>query len=142
MDNLTPEQRKKTMKSIKAEDTKAEMLLRKALWHKGYRYYKNYKKLPGKPDIVLIRAKVAIFVDGEFWHGYNWEENRDRIKSNREYWVPKIEKNMERDKKVDQVLENAGWVVLRFWSRDVLKKLDECMEKIERTLNKNKRGQT
>ena len=84
------------MKSIKSENTKAETLLRKALWHKGYRYYKNYKKLPGKPDIVFIRLKLVIFVDGEFWHGYEWEKNREKIKSNQEYWIPKIERNMQK----------------------------------------------
>lgn len=134
MDNLTPEQRKKTMKAIRAKDTKAEVMLRKALWKKGYRYFKNYRKLPGKPDIVFIRAKLAVFVDGEFWHGYEWEENRERIKSNREYWIPKIEKNMERDIEVTRELEDAGWTVLRFWSRDILKNPDECVREIEEKL--------
>jgi len=84
MDNLTPEQRKKNMKAIRCKDTKAEMALRKALWQAGYRYRKNYKMPPGKPDIVFLKAKIAVFVDGEFWHGYEWEKNRDRIKSHRD----------------------------------------------------------
>ena len=136
MDNLTAEQRKKNMKSIKSEDTKAELLLRKALWHRGYRYYKNYKKLPGKPDIVFLKSRIVVFVDGEFWHGYEWEENKNKIRSNQEYWIPKIERNMQRDKEINRLLEEAGWTVLRFWSRDVLKRLDECIKKIEAFENK------
>lgn len=134
MDNLTPEQRMKNMKAIKYKDTKAEVLLRKALWHKGYRYYKNYKKLLGKPDIVFVKAKLVIFVDGEYWHGYKWEENKDKIKSNREYWIPKIERNMQRDQEVTKELKEAGWTVLRFWSRDVLKNVEECVMEIEKKL--------
>lgn len=136
MDNLTPEQRTKNMKAIKSKDTKAEIMLRKALWKKGYRYFKNYKKLPGKPDIVFSKKKTAIFVDGEFWHGFNWEIRKQDIKSNREYWIPKIERNMQRDHKVTRELEEAGWTVMRFWSRDVLKNLDECVEDVEKVLNK------
>jgi len=134
MDNLTPEQRKKNMKAIKSEDTKAEVMLRKTLWHKGYRYYKNYKKLPGKPDIVFLKAKIAVFVDGEYWHGYEWEKNKERIKSRREYWIPKIERNMERDREVTKELEEAGWRVLRFWSRDVLKDTEKCVKELENRL--------
>ncbi|MCS5420295.1 MULTISPECIES: very short patch repair endonuclease [Psychrilyobacter] len=136
MDNLTPEQRTKNMKAIKSKDTKAEVMLRKALWKKGYRYFKNYKKLPGKPDIVFSKKKTVIFVDGEFWHGFDWENRKQDIKSNREYWIPKIERNMQRDKEIQGKLEDAGWIVLRFWSKNVLKNLDECVKKVEKMLNK------
>ncbi len=136
MDDLTPEQRKKNMKAIKSKDTKCEVMLRKALWKKGYRYFKNYKKLPGTPDIVFIKAKTAIFADGEFWHGYKWEENKKRIKTRKDYWIPKIERNMERDKEVTAELKKSGWRVLRFWSRDVEKNLEKCVKEIEKVLHK------
>ena len=115
MDDLTPEQRRKNMQAIKSKDTSIELRLRKALWQSGIRYRKNYKKLPGKPDIVITKYHIAVFCDSDFWHGYDWETRNQRIKSNREYWVPKIERNMERDKAVTRQLQEAGWTVLRFW---------------------------
>ena len=134
MDNLTPEQRSKNMKAIKSKNTKSELLLRKALWKKGYRYFKNYKNLPGNPDIVFIKSKVAIFVDGEFWHGYDWKHNRNKIQTNQEFWISKIERNIERDKEINYELEKLGWTVLRFWGKDVEKNLDVCIKKIEKKL--------
>ena len=134
MDRHTPEQRSKNMKAIKSKDTKPELLLRKALWKKGYRYYKNYKSLPGKPDIVFIKSKIAIFVDGEFWHGYDWNQNRKKIQTNKEFWISKIERNIERDREINSELKKLGWIVLRFWSKDVEKKLDVCIKKIEKKL--------
>ena len=80
MDKLTPEQRKKNMRSIKGKDTSIEMILRKALWKKGYHYRKNYKNLPGTPDIALTKYKIAIFCDSEFFHGYNWDKKKQTIK--------------------------------------------------------------
>ena len=96
MDNLTPAQRKKNMRNIKSKDTDIELLLRKELWRQGYRYRKNYKKLPGKPDIVLTKYKIAIFCDGEFFHGKDWDELRPRLikSSNGEYWISKISRNI------------------------------------------------
>jgi len=135
MDVHTPEQRSRNMKAIKSKDTKAEVMLRKALWKKGYRYFKNYKKLPGKPDIVFTKTKLVIFVDGEFWHGYNWEENKKRIGTNKEFWIPKIERNMERDQKVNCLLKGKGWKVLRFWCKEIEKNLEDCIAKIEYELN-------
>ena len=111
MDVLTPEQRRRNMQSIKSKDTKIELMLRKKLWEKGYRYRKNYKHLPGKPDIVFLKLKIAIFCDSEFWHGYNWEEKKKKIGTNREYWIKKIETNMERDKRVNEKLKSYGWIV-------------------------------
>ena len=114
MDDLTPEQRRRNMQAIKSKDTTIELALRKALWHEGIHYRKNYKILPGKPDIVLTKYKIAVFCDSDYWHGYDWENRQNRIKSNRDYWVPKIERNMERDQEVNRQLEESGWTVLRF----------------------------
>ena len=128
MDDFTPEQRRKNMQAIRSKDTRIELRLRKALWQKGIRYRKNYKELPGKPDIAITKYRVAVFCDSDFFHGYDWENRNQRIKSNREYWVPKIEKNMERDKIITQQLQEAGWTVLRFWEWQIKKNLDECVE--------------
>lgn len=130
MDDLTPEQRRKNMQAIKSRDTTIEIMLRKALWHRGVRYRKNYKKLPGKPDIVITKHKIAIFCDSDYWHGYDWENRNQRIKSNREYWIPKIERNMARDKQVNEMLAEQGWKVLRFWEWQIRKHLVDCVETI------------
>lgn len=130
MDDLTPEQRRKNMQHIRSNDTGIEVKLRKALWHKGYRYRKNYKELPGKPDIVLMKYKIAIFCDSEFFHGKDWPELEKRILrgSNSEYWYGKITRNMERDAEVNRTLYGKGWTVLRFWGKDIEKHLDECIK--------------
>lgn len=130
MDKHTKEQRSRNMKAIKNKDTKPEIILRKELWKNGYRYRKNYKELPGKPDIVFIKKKVAVFIDGEFWHGYNWEETKKKLDTNREFWIKKIEDNIKRDKKTDKVLSDSGWTVMRIWSEDVLKNTDLCIKSI------------
>ena len=129
-DNLTPDQRRKNMRAIKSRDTSIELLLRKALWHKGVRYRKNYKSLPGKPDIAITKHKIAVFCDSDFWHGYDWENRNQRIKSNRNYWIPKIERNMARDKEVNETLAHEGWTVLRFWEQKIRKDLDSCVEEV------------
>jgi len=131
MDNLTPEQRKKNMRSIRNKDSKSECLLRRALWAKGYRYRKNYKKLIGVPDIVFTSKRLVIFCDGEFWHGYYYQTDNDVAATNTDYWNKKIKKNMERDIKVTQQLEAEGWTVIRFWSKEILKDLESCVLKIE-----------
>ena len=100
----TREQISRNMKHNKSKDTKPELLLRKELWNRGLRYRKNYKGVCGKPDVVFLKAKIAIFVDGKMWHGFNWEHQKNDFKSNREYWIPKIEKNIEQDAKVNQIL--------------------------------------
>jgi len=138
MDVLTPEQRRKNMQAIKAKDTKIEIMLRKKLWEKGYRYKKNYKNLSGKPDIVFTKYKVAIFCDPEFWHGKNWEEKKKRLDTNREYWIKKIERNIERDKKINQELTENGWIVLRFWEKEIKKNIDVCLRKIEEAIQQRK----
>lgn len=134
MDNHTPEQRRKNMKAVKNKDSEIERLLRKELWSRGLRYRKNYKKIIGKPDIVFVGKKVAVFCDSEFWHGYDWENKKNEIQSRREFWIPKIERNMQRDIKVTQTLENEGWTVLRFWGNDIKKKTKECADIIERAV--------
>ncbi len=143
MDNLTSEQRKKNMKNIRSRDTKIECLLRKELWRKGYRYRKNYKELPGKPDIVLTKYKIAIFCDGEFFHGKDWEVLRPKLEksNNSKYWLDKISKNRERDEKINKELLFKGWTVIRFWGNDIKKNLDECMRVIEETIFDMKIGE-
>lgn len=131
MDNLTPEQRRKNMQAIKSTATKDEVRLANALWHLGYRYRKNNKKIFGKPDITFAKYKIAIFIDSEFFHGKDWELQQLRIKSNRDYWIPKIERNMKRDIEVNAFLLSQNWTVLRFWSKEVQKELKTCLEKIE-----------
>lgn len=126
----TPETRKR-MSKVKLKGGKAETLLAKALWHKGYRYRKNDKKLPGSPDIVILKHRIAVFIDGEFWHGKDWETRKSRLKRNREYWVEKIEENMTRDIRNDQLLTHAGWMPIHFWEKEVIKNLPACVAEIE-----------
>lgn len=109
---------------------KAETALAKALWRAGYRYRLNYRKLPGSPDIALTKYKVAVFVDGEFWHGQDWERRRERLRSNRAYWIEKIEENMARDRRNDRLLAAEGWLVVHFWEKEVKKDLDACVEEV------------
>jgi len=125
----TPE-RSKLMKKIRSKNTKAEVLLRKSLWALGIRYRKNYKKLPGAPDIVISKIKIAVFIDGEFWHGYNWATKKGRIKTNPAFWIPKIERNMERDTEANEALSILGFKVIRFWEHEVKKDLQGCIYKI------------
>ena len=134
MDNHTPEQRRRNMQAVKNKDSKIEVMLRKELWNRGLRYQKNSTKVYGKPDIVFIGKKVAVFWDSKFWHGYDWENKKNEIKSKREFWIPKIERNIQRDIEVTNKLQAEGWVVLRFWGNDIKKNLTECADKIERTI--------
>ena len=120
----------KRMSKIKLKRGVAETLLAKTLWHRGVRYRLNYRALVGSPDIVITKHKIAIFVDGEFWHGYDWENRKPKLKRNREYWIEKIEENMARDMRNDELLSAAGWTVVHFWEKDVLKKFDMCVDKI------------
>ena len=136
MDRLTKEQRRKNMQHIKAQDTKIEILLRKALWKKGIRYRKNLKALPGTPDIAITKYKVAIFCDGEFFHGKDWEVLKPRLQkgSNGEFWISKISRNKERDNEINRKLLFMGWTVIRFWGTDIQKHTDDCVKVIEETL--------
>lgn len=122
----TPEISKR-MSNVSLKGGKAETALAKALWHNNVRYRKNYRKLPGSPDIAITKYKIAVFVDGEFWHGENWEKRKSKLKSNREYWIEKIEENMARDKRNDQLLIDMGWTPIHFWEKEVNKDLDKCV---------------
>lgn len=137
MDNHTPEQRTKNMKAIKNKGSKIEVMLQKELWHRGLRYRKNAANVYGKPDIVFIGKKVAVFCDSEFFHGYDWENKRNEIKSNRDFWLPKIERNIQRDIEVTEKLNSEGWTVIRFWGKDIKNNLKECADIIENALVKN-----
>ena len=143
-DVLTKEQRHKNMQHIKSSDTKIEVLLRKALWKKGYRYRKNYKELPGKPDIALTKYKVAIFCDGEFFHGKDWEVLKPRLEksNNSEFWISKISRNRESDDEVNKQLLFLGWTVIRFWGNDIKKNTDECIKVIEEVIFDIKLGES
>lgn len=133
-DRHTPEQRRKNMQAVKNKDTGIEIMLRKELWRRGVRYRKNVKSVFGHPDIAFIGKKVAVFCDSEFWHGYDWENKKNDIKSRRDFWIPKIEKNIARDIIVNETLKEAGWTVLRFWGKDIKSDLQRCVEQIIQAL--------
>ena len=122
------------MSHIKGKDTSIEVILRKALWHKGIRYRKNYKKLPGTPDIAIAKYRIAIFCDSEFFHGYNWEIKKQKLGHNREYWIKKIERNRNRDCENDKKLLFLGYTVLHFWGQDISIHTDECLQAIEEAI--------
>ena len=127
----TKEQVHYNMQRIKNKDSEIELLLRKALWAKGYRYRKNVKSVFGHPDIAFIGKKIAIFCDSEFWHGYDWENRKNDFKVRQSFWIPKIERNMERDKEVNNELKKQSWTVLRFWGKEIKTNLNNCVTKIE-----------
>jgi len=128
--------RSEQMRHIKSQDTSIELVLRKRLWHMGYRYRKNYKGLPGSPDIVLTKYRIAIFCDSEFFHGKDWNILEQRLKkgSNASFWIAKIQRNMERDDLVNKELRAKDWIVLRFWGDDISKHLDECVRTVEEAI--------
>ncbi|EFD00132.1 DNA mismatch endonuclease Vsr [Hungatella hathewayi DSM 13479] len=130
------------MQHIRSNNTKIEEILRKALWNKGYRYRKNFKDLPGKPDIVITKYKIAIFCDGEFFHGKDWEVLKQRLENsnNSEYWINKISKNMHHDDQVNKELMFMGWTVIRFWGNDIKKNTDECIKVIDEVVFNIKLG--
>ncbi len=136
MGRYTDEQTHRIMSAIHSKDTDIELRLRKALWRKGYRYRKNVKNLPGKPDIVFTKYKLAIFCDAEFWHGKDWDILKPKLLKgkNPEYWVPKIERTRERDAKAEQELQFMGWEVLRFWRKDIINNLEQCVQIVEDSL--------
>ena len=130
MDDLTKEQRRKNMRHIRSKDTSIELRLRKALWHEGIRYRKNYSALPGKPDIAITKWKIAVFCDSSFWHGRNFDSKKP-VDTNHEYWDAKIRRNIRRDYDVNLALESSGWMVLRFWDEEIIKHLNECIQNIK-----------
>lgn len=127
------------MQNIKSKDTKIEKMLRKALWNKGIRYRKNYKELPGTPDIVITKNKIAIFCDSEFFHGKDWEVLKPILAkgNNGEFWINKITCNRERDEKFNKELVFMGWTVIRFWGKDIINKTEECLKVIEEAMFDN-----
>ncbi len=135
MDRLSPAQRRKCMQANKSKGTSIEVVLGKALWARGFRYRKHAKGVPGHPDFCFKGKKVAVFCDGEFWHGRDWEANKVRIHSNQEFWYSKIERNIARDIDITEQLHRDGWTVIRFWESDIRKHLDECVNRVEAALN-------
>ena len=128
----TKEQISYNMQQVKNKDSKIEIMLRKELWSRGLRYRKNVNRIYGKPDIVFVGKKIAVFCDSEFWHGFNWEERKKDIKSHQEFWIPKIERNITRDTEVTEKLESEGWIVLRFWGNEIKKNTVGCADLIQK----------
>ena len=134
MKQKTQEQISKNMKAVKSKDSEIERILRKELWARGLRYRKNVKTIFGKPDIAFIGKKIAVFCDSEFWHGYAWEIYQEDFRSNQSFWIPKIERNMQRDIEVNNRLRSEGWTVLRFWGREIKKNTSACADIIEKAV--------
>lgn len=131
----TDEATSKRMANVHLKGGVDEDRLAKALWHSGYRYWRNYKNLPGSPDIAIQKYHIAIFVDGEFWHGFDWEKRKVRLNRNKDYWIEKIEENIARDKRVDKALNELGWKTIHFWSKEIKKDLNRCISIIESMIN-------
>lgn len=131
MRRAVSETRRRNMQAVRSKDSKIELALRRALWSLGMRYRKNHPGLIGKPDIVFVGKKVAVFCDSEFWHGKDWEQRKSDFKSNQSFWLPKIERNMARDREVNQALQSAGWTVMRFWGKDILKNPEVVANQIQ-----------
>ncbi|WP_037348811.1 very short patch repair endonuclease [Sediminibacter sp. Hel_I_10] len=126
----TTKKRSKIMSKIRGKNTRPELLFRRALWAQDVRYRIDNKRLPGRPDIAIKKHKLAVFIDGEFWHGYDWEERKAKLKSNRGFWIPKIERNMQRDREVNAQLETLGFTVFRFWESEVKTNLKTCINDV------------
>ena len=136
--NTTPEVSKR-MANVHLKGGKAETALAKALWAEGVRYRRNYRKLPGSPDIAITKYQIAVFVDGEFWHGYDWDNKKQKLVRNKEYWIQKIEENINRDRKNDSLLIDKGWTPIHFWTKEIRKDLQECVRRIERLIKEESR---
>lgn len=119
------------MSRIRSKNTKAELLLRRAMWAAKIRFRIHADSLPGKPDVLIAKYRLAIFVDGAFWHGFEWEKNSLRIKSNIGFWTAKIESNMRRDAQVNSILSERGYTVMRFWDHQVKNELPRCINQIQ-----------
>lgn len=130
-DTLTPEQRRRAMQRVKLKDGPLEVKVRSALWKRGYRFRKHLKGLPGSPDVVFTRKKVAVFIDGDFWHGYDFEKWRDKLTP---FWRAKIEANRSRDERNFRSLRDMGWTVVRLWGHEVKKDLDGCLGRVQEAL--------
>lgn len=143
MDDMTPDQRHRNMQHIRSKDTQIEVILRKALWHAGIRYRKYYDTLPGKPDIVITKYKIAIFCDGEFFHGKNWNTLKEKLKSSTSsgYWLKKIDRNIHRDMEVTHEIESMGWTVLRFWGKDIKSDPENCVREVQDVISEKSKKQ-
>lgn len=135
---MLDEKRSFIMSQIRGKDTSIEVSLRKELFSRGIRYRKNSSSVYGHPDISIKKYKIAIFCDGDFWHGYNWEETKQNIKSNREFWIKKIEHNIDKDIEVNHVLAHMGYTVIRVWEHEIKKDLDGVASMIEREILRKK----
>lgn len=136
MNKRSPETTHRIMSAIHSKDTRPELLLRKELWKRGLRYRVNPTNLIGKPDIVFTRAKVAVFCDGDFWHGHNWAIRNygdfdSELKRYSPYWAEKITRNVERDKVVTAALISQGWRVIRLWESDIKRDIKGCTNQVE-----------
>ena len=120
----------KRMSHVKTKRNSAEIMIAKSLWHRGYRYRLNYKTLPESPDIALTKYRIAIFIDGEFWHGKDFEQRKTKLKNNKDYWIEKIQENIDRDVKNDKLLRQMEWYPIHFWSNDVIKYCNQCVEEV------------
>jgi len=138
MDKLTPAQRRKNMQRVRSKDSQIELKLRRALWHAGFRYRKNVREVFGCPDVVFLRLKIAVFCDSEFWHGFDWENRKHDFKSRQDFWIPKIERNIARDREVNARLQSEGWTVLRFFGRQIQRDVDECVRAVAETVARRK----
>ena len=137
MASKTKEQISYNMSRVKSKNSKIEQMLRRELWNRGLRYQKNVSGIIGKPDIVFKGKRIAVFCDSEFWHGFNWEERKKDFKSNQDFWITKIERNIQRDIEVNEKLNALGWTVIRFWGNEIKNHCKECADLIEKTLKEN-----
>lgn len=124
----------KRMSHVKTKRNSAEIMIAKSLWHRGYRYRLNYKALPGSPDIALTKYRIAIFIDGEFWHGKDFVQRKTKLKNNKDYWIEKIQENIDRDLRNDKLLRQMDWYPIHFWSNDVIKYCNQCIDEIIYTI--------
>lgn len=132
----TTEQISYNMSRVRSSGSRIESVLGSALWAAGVRYRKQYRKIPGRPDFVVVSQKLAIFCDSAFWHGRNWPSASVAIKSNREFWIAKIEGNIRRDEAVNRQLADLGWRVIRFWDDEILKSTDICVALVLKKLRR------
>lgn len=131
-DNLTPEQRSYCMSRVKGRDTTLERIVRSELYKRGFRFRKHVKDLPGKPDVVFTKAKVVVFIDGDFWHGYRFSTWERKIS---DFWKTKISKNRQRDTRNHRKLRSMGWTVIRLWQHQLKDDLPGSIKRIERALD-------
>ncbi len=135
---MTESQRSYCMSRNKGKGTSIETALSKALWHRGIRFRKNSSAIYGRPDISIRKYRIAIFCDGDFWHGYDWENRRQSIRTHREYWILKIERNIAKDEEVNHILTAMGWHVIRLWEHEIRKDLDDSVDMIIRAIEEAK----